>query len=114
MRVENPRIQADEGVDPTALVGSLSDPNPNVRLAGLRALAAVSPERGPEDRVEPFLGAAEPALRIAAAEGIGEVQLHGELWRARCDAGCVAGAEVSVSAVEGLTLTVEPTGRQGR
>ena len=63
---------------------------------------------------EGLIGKRGAAVEAIPAEGIGEVQLHGELWRARCDAGCVAGAEVSVSAVEGLTLTVEPTGRQGR
>ena len=49
-------------------------------------------------------------------DGVGQVRVHGALWRARCEesVGAGAGAEVRVTAVEGLTLTVEPTGRQGR
>jgi len=45
--------------------------------------------------------------------GLGQVRAHGELWRARCPAGAEPGAEVAVTAVEGLLLTVEPTGRRG-
>ncbi len=37
----------------------------------------------------------------------GQVKLDGELWRARCSGGCVAGTRVVVRAVEGLTLVVE-------
>jgi membrane-bound serine protease (ClpP class) len=39
---------------------------------------------------------------------VGQVRIHGELWRARCDAGAAAGEEVRVVAVHGLTLVVEP------
>ena len=38
----------------------------------------------------------------------GQVKVNGEIWRARCEAGCDAGAEVVVRAVNGLTLEVEP------
>ena len=38
----------------------------------------------------------------------GQVRVHGEIWRARCEAGCDAGATVVVRAVSGLTLEVEP------
>ncbi len=38
----------------------------------------------------------------------GQVRVNGEIWRARCDAGCDAGAAVVVRAVDGLTLEVEP------
>ncbi|HXF98396.1 MAG TPA: NfeD family protein [Gaiellaceae bacterium] len=38
----------------------------------------------------------------------GQVKVAGELWRARCAAGCEAGTKVVVRAVEGLTLVVEP------
>lgn len=44
---------------------------------------------------------------------LGRVRAHGELWRARSRAGADPGAEVEVTAVEGLTLEVEPTGRLG-
>lgn len=38
----------------------------------------------------------------------GQVKVDGELWRARCEGGIDAGEEVVVTAVNGLTLTVEP------
>jgi membrane-bound serine protease (ClpP class) len=38
----------------------------------------------------------------------GQVQLRGEIWEARCDAGADRGDAVVVVAVEGLTLVVEP------
>lgn len=38
----------------------------------------------------------------------GQVRVNGEIWRARCEAGCDAGTPVVVRAVSGLTLEVEP------
>ena len=38
----------------------------------------------------------------------GQVRVEGEIWRARCEDGCDAGAAVIVRAVDGLTLQVEP------
>jgi membrane-bound serine protease (ClpP class) len=38
----------------------------------------------------------------------GQVRVEGEIWRARCEDGCDAGAAVIVRAVDGLTLEVEP------
>ena len=38
----------------------------------------------------------------------GQVRVGGELWQARCDAGADPGAAVRVTAVDGLTLVVEP------
>ena len=38
----------------------------------------------------------------------GQVKVNGEIWRARCEAGCDAGATVVVRAVHVLTLEVEP------
>ena len=38
----------------------------------------------------------------------GQVKVDGEIWRARCERGCDAGATVVVRAVDGLTLEVEP------
>ena len=37
----------------------------------------------------------------------GQVKINGEIWKARCDGGCDAGAKVVVRRVEGLTLEVE-------
>jgi len=41
----------------------------------------------------------------------GQVKIDGELWRARSDRPVESGAEVVVTAVEGLTLLVDPAGR---
>lgn len=38
----------------------------------------------------------------------GQVKVNGEIWKARCEAGCEAGTRVVVRAVNGLTLDVEP------
>jgi membrane protein implicated in regulation of membrane protease activity len=38
----------------------------------------------------------------------GQVKVNGEIWGARCEAGCEAGATVVVRGVTGLTLEVEP------
>jgi membrane protein implicated in regulation of membrane protease activity len=48
------------------------------------------------------------AVAIDALVPDGQVKLDGELWRARCLAGCDRGAEVVVVEVDGLTLEVEP------
>jgi membrane-bound serine protease (ClpP class) len=38
----------------------------------------------------------------------GTVRLRGEIWRARCPGGAAPGETVKVTAVDGLTLEVEP------
>ncbi|MEO6579455.1 MAG: NfeD family protein [Candidatus Limnocylindria bacterium] len=44
---------------------------------------------------------------VTPCDPIGEVRLHGELWRARCEAHVEVGQRVRVRAREGLTLLVE-------
>ncbi len=44
---------------------------------------------------------------ITPCDPIGEVRLHGELWRARCEPHADVGQRVRVRAREGLTLVVE-------
>jgi membrane-bound serine protease (ClpP class) len=48
------------------------------------------------------------AVALGELRPQGQVRVEGEIWRARCEAGCEAGAEVVVSAVDGLTLEVVP------
>jgi membrane protein implicated in regulation of membrane protease activity len=48
------------------------------------------------------------ALAVSELRPEGQVKLDGELWRARCAAGCDTGASVVVRALDGLTLEVEP------
>lgn len=47
-------------------------------------------------------------VALAALGPEGQVRVNGEIWRARCESGCEAGAEIVVRAVDGLTLEVEP------
>ena len=64
---------------------------------------------------EGLIGKRGVVLDDCSSEAMGQVRVRGELWRARCPDGVVAavGSEVAVSELEGLTLTVEPTGRAG-
>jgi membrane protein implicated in regulation of membrane protease activity len=48
------------------------------------------------------------ALVVAECRPIGQVRIVGELWQARCDRGADVGEEVVVTALDGLTLVVEP------
>jgi membrane-bound serine protease (ClpP class) len=50
---------------------------------------------------------------IAACEPSGRVRLRGEIWHARCPAGARVGDRVIVTAVDGLTLEVEPENGKG-
>ena len=45
---------------------------------------------------------------VAPCRPLGQVRVHGELWQARCQDGAGAGETVRVSALDGLTLVVEP------
>lgn len=60
--------------------------------------------------VEGMLG--ERAEVITECVPRGRVRLHGELWDAHCPGGADVGAEVRVTAVERLLLTVEKTGER--
>jgi membrane protein implicated in regulation of membrane protease activity len=40
----------------------------------------------------------------------GRVRIRGEIWNARCEDSAAPGDSVTVAAVEGLTLVVEPAG----
>ncbi len=44
-----------------------------------------------------------------AIDPVGQVMVHGELWRAQADRTIGEGSAVTVTAVQGLTLIVEPT-----
>lgn len=43
----------------------------------------------------------------------GQVRVAGEIWHARCESGAGVGETVVVSAVDGLTLVVEPLADEG-
>jgi membrane-bound serine protease (ClpP class) len=65
-----------------------------------------SHRRAPSVGVQTLVG--RTALVTAPCRPYGQVRVAGELWRARCDAGADAGAEVVVTAVDGLELAVAP------
>lgn len=50
------------------------------------------------------------ARTVTACQPIGEVNVRGETWRARCNAGAAADAPVRIRARDGITLVVEPAG----
>ena len=50
----------------------------------------------------------ERAEVISECTPAGRVRVHGEIWNARCAGGAARGEPVRVTAVDGLTLTVEP------
>jgi membrane-bound serine protease (ClpP class) len=45
---------------------------------------------------------------VRACEPTGRVRVKGELWQARCATPAIVGQRVRVTAVDGLTLEVEP------
>jgi membrane-bound serine protease (ClpP class) len=50
------------------------------------------------------------ATVIEPCEPRGRVKVAGEIWHAECAEGAEVGETVAITAVEGLLLTVEPTG----
>jgi membrane protein implicated in regulation of membrane protease activity len=68
----------------------------------IRLLGRVPVATGPDT----LIGADARVTR--ACNPIGEVQVRGEAWRARCQPGADAGQRVRVRAREGITLVVEP------
>jgi membrane-bound serine protease (ClpP class) len=63
-------------------------------------------------RTKPTTGAeamiGRPAEVVEPCRPKGTVELDGELWQARCDAGADIGDTVRIESVEGLTLVVAP------
>jgi membrane protein implicated in regulation of membrane protease activity len=60
------------------------------------------PKTGPEAMV------GQTAEVVVRCRPRGQVRVHGELWEARCAAGADVGEAVRVSALDDLTLVVEP------
>jgi membrane-bound serine protease (ClpP class) len=66
----------------------------------------LSHRRRPAVGVETLVGARVTAVGPCRPEG--QVRVRGEIWGARCEAGLDTGDEATVTAVERLTLVVEP------
>lgn len=56
--------------------------------------------------VESLVG--RTGVAVGALQPEGQVKIAGELWKARCAAGCDPGSRVVVREVEGLVLVVDP------
>lgn len=57
--------------------------------------------------IERLIGELGTAVRPLAPNGY--VRVRGELWRATAEASVVAGDEIEVTSVDGMTLVVKPT-----
>jgi membrane protein implicated in regulation of membrane protease activity len=57
---------------------------------------------------ETLIGRTGKVLSPLAPEG--QIELSGEIWKARCAAGAEVGEAVTVVSRDGLTLVVEPVG----
>ena len=77
-----------------------------VEVAEVAAVVWYSKRRRAVVGAEALLGVV--ARVVAECRPEGRVRVHGELWRARCEAGAAEGDEVVVREVDGLTLVVEP------
>ena len=69
---------------------------------GLRLARRWRPKSGPETMV------GKTAEVVVPCRPSGQVRVHGELWKAHCVAGADIGEEVRITALEDLTLVVEP------
>ncbi len=75
----------------------------------LGRLALSAQARPPTTGVEALLGSEGRTREALEAGAPGQIDLHGEIWRAVSREPVAAGATVRVTAVEGLTLHVEPS-----
>jgi membrane protein implicated in regulation of membrane protease activity len=69
---------------------------------GRRLARRWRPTTGPETMV------GETAVVVVPCRPSGQVRLHGELWEASCAAGADVGEAVRITALQDLTLVVEP------
>jgi membrane-bound serine protease (ClpP class) len=64
--------------------------------------------------VEGMIGERGRALRAVGPDAAGQVNIHGEIWRAQSATHIAPGQPVRVTAVDGLTLIVEASGASAR
>lgn len=79
-----------------------------IEIAEAFLLIWLSRRRRPEMGMSTMVGRA--AVVAVACRPEGQVRIDGELWAARCDAGCDPGERVTITGWEGLTLTVAQGG----
>lgn len=76
----------------------------------LSRLALASQRQAPVTGAEGMIAAVGAARDALGPDVPGTVDIHGELWRARSASPVSAGERVRVTAIDGLTLVVEPSG----
>ena len=76
----------------------------------LGRLALTSQLRRSVTGVDGMIGVSGLARGVVGPNEPGNVDIHGEIWRAQSASPIGAGQPVRVTAVDGLTLTVEPSG----
>jgi membrane-bound serine protease (ClpP class) len=80
----------------------------------LSRLALKSQRQRPVTGVEGMIAAVGHVREAVTPGASGVIDIHGELWRARSESHIAAGEPVRVTAVDGLTLVVEPSGAPAR
>jgi len=80
----------------------------------LGRLALTSRRQRPVTGVEGMIGTVGRVRDPVGPDEPGSVDIHGETWRARSVSRVAAGQPVRVTAVDGLTLVVEPSGASAR
>jgi membrane-bound serine protease (ClpP class) len=75
----------------------------------LGRLAFAAQRQGAVTGVEGMIGAVGRVRDAVGPDQSGRVDIHGEIWRAQGASRVAAGKTVRVTAVNGLTLTVEPS-----
>ena len=80
-------------------------------VLGLGRLALKAQRHPPQTGVETMIGASARTRTPVAADAPGQVDAHGEIWRAISREPIPPGAAVRVVAIDGLTLLVEPADR---
>jgi membrane-bound serine protease (ClpP class) len=80
----------------------------------LGRLALRAQRQPPVTGIEGMIGAAGRVRTDVRPDAAGQVDIHGEIWRAQSATHIAAGQPVRVIAVNGLTLIVEPSGAPAR
>jgi len=62
---------------------------------------------GAKTNIDAYIGLTAVVLKDIAVADVGRVRVNGEEWRARADEPITAGEEVEITAVQGITLTVQ-------
>lgn len=71
-------------------------------------LAVAAQRQSPETGASGLVGREARALTAIAPDASGQIDVHGEIWRAVSDQPVPQGARVRILSIDGLTLTVRP------